>query len=48
MLSTCVSLTKIIHVIQVTFPAKDEVPKNSEILDIREAQNQKIDELKLK
>ena len=71
MLSSCVSLTKMIHIIQVTFciflqkmsqlkdndnqlkhipgqlitiPAKDEVPKNSKILDIREAQNRKKSE----
>ena len=71
MLSSCVSLTKMIHIIQVTFciflqkmsqlkdndnqlkhipgqlitiPAKDEVPKNSKISDIREAQNRKQSE----
>ena len=71
MLSSCVSLTKMIHIIQVTFciflqkmsqlkdndnqlkhipgqlitiPAKDEVPKNSKISDIREAQNPKQSE----
>ena len=26
----------------ITVPAKDEVPKNSKIFDVREAQNQKI------
>ena len=71
MLSSCISLTKMIHIIQVTLciflqkmpqlkgnvnqlkhipgqlitiPAKDEVPKNSKILDIREAQNRKQSE----
>ena len=71
MLSSSISLTEMIHIIQVTLciflqkmpqlkdsisqlkhipgqvitiPAKDEVPKNSKILDIREAQNRKQSE----
>ena len=28
----------------ITVPAKDEVPKNSKIFDVREAQNRKISE----